>query len=164
MLALGTVFSGLLIGYLISEVHSQKQLKFLVGYEPTPPTRLYDREGRVFAELYRQKQELIPFHTIPPHVVHAFLSTEDDNFFNHFGIDIPGIFRAAMKNLLAGRVVQGGSTLTQQLAKQLILDEEGSRNRTFNQKIRETVLALQLEDADGARQDSEFVFVLFLSA
>lgn len=158
MLTLGTIFSGLLIGYLISEVHSQKQLKFLVGYEPTPPTRLYDRDGRVFAELYRQRQELIPFHTIPPHVVHAFLSTEDDNFFNHFGIDIPGIFRAAIKNLLAGRVVQGGSTLTQQLAKQLILDAEGSRNRTFNQKIRETVLALQLEEELSKEEILEVYF------
>lgn len=157
-LVLGTLFSGLLIGYLISEVHNQKQLKFLVGYEPTPPTRLYDREGRVFAELYRQRQELIPFQTIPPHVVHAFLSTEDDNFFHHFGIDIPGIIRAALKNLLAGRVVQGGSTLTQQLAKQLILDAEGSRDRTFDQKIRETVLALQLEEELSKEEILEVYF------
>ncbi|MCB1315655.1 MAG: PBP1A family penicillin-binding protein [Leptospiraceae bacterium] len=137
---------GLIYGLILASVDSREQIALLASYRPSTPTRLYDRNGQVFAELYRHKQELVRLEDIPPHVVQAFLAVEDDNFFNHFGIDFMGIFRAAVKNIMAGRIVQGGSTLTQQLAKQIYLNAEGQRSRNFTQKIRETVLAVQMEE------------------
>lgn len=135
----------------------------LAQYRPSTPTRLYDRNGEVFAELYRHRQEIVPLSDIPPHVIQAFLAVEDDNFFHHFGIDIAGIFRAAVKNVLAGRIVQGGSTLTQQLAKQIYLNAEGRRQRRFVQKIRETLLALQIEEALSKEEILEVFFnVIYL--
>ncbi|MBE7440169.1 MAG: transglycosylase domain-containing protein [Spirochaetales bacterium] len=143
---LGGLLGGLMFGWVVADTVRGQELQLLSAYRPSTPTRLYDRNGKVFAELYRHKQDLIPYNSIPPHVVKIFLAVEDDNFYGHFGIDIPGIFRAAIKNLLAGRIVQGGSTLTQQLAKQLYLHHEGSRGRTFDQKIKESLLALQIEE------------------
>ncbi len=154
---------GAVFGWLISDVSEGRELSLLANYRPSTPTRLYDRNGKVFAELYRHKQELIRFQNIPPHVVQAFLASEDDNFFNHFGIDFMGIVRAAITNIMAGGIVQGGSTLTQQLAKQIYLSAEGSRSRTFTQKIRETILALQIEENLSKEEILEVYFnVIYL--
>ena len=167
-LLLAGLIGGLIFGVLISDIARGKELAFVANYRPSTPTRLYDRNGKIFAELYRHKQELVRFNDIPPHVIQAFLAVEDDNFFNHFGIDIMGIFRAAVKNVLAGRIVQGGSTLTQQMAKQIYLDklqkekEEGKkakrRKRNFAQKIKETILALQIEEEFSKEEILELYF------
>lgn len=79
--------------------------------------------------------------SLPPYVLQAVLATEDRRFYDHFGIDLIGIGRALVRNLAAGRIRQGGSTITQQLAKNLFLTQE----RTIGRKIRETLLALWLE-------------------
>ncbi len=141
-----TLAGGIFFGLFVNEVASGHQLAMLTEYRPSTPTRLYDRNGKVFAELFRHKQELVPYRKIPPHVVQAFLSVEDDNFFHHIGIDFFGILRAALTNVRHMRVVQGGSTLTQQLAKQIYLNVEGERKRSFSQKIRETILAIEMEE------------------
>ncbi|WP_246148583.1 transglycosylase domain-containing protein [Skermanella pratensis] len=78
---------------------------------------------------------------LPPHLIHAVLATEDRRFFSHFGIDPIGLARAAFVNFQAGRVVQGGSTITQQLAKNLFLTPD----RTMGRKIQEAILAIWLE-------------------
>ncbi len=78
---------------------------------------------------------------LPPHLIDAVISIEDERFYTHNGIDLPGIFRALGRNIRAGEVVEGGSTITQQLAKILYLD----RGRTLTRKIREAALALWLE-------------------
>ena len=140
------LLAGLVFGLVITAVDLRSSLSLLNRYRPSVATRLYDRNGEVFAELYRHRQELVPFHEIPPHVIHAFLAVEDTNFYNHFGLDFGGILRAAVVNVLAGRIVQGGSTLSQQLAKQIYVNAEGHRYRSFIQKIRETILALQIEE------------------
>ena len=142
-----SLFSGLVFGFAVSAVELRSSLALLKRYRPSTPTRLYDRNSKVFAELYRHRQELVSFHEIPPHIIHAFLAVEDLNFYNHIGIDFLGIMRAAIKNVLAGKIVQGGSTLTQQLSKQIYLNSEGHRERSFTQKIRETLLAFQIEEA-----------------
>lgn len=154
---------GLALGLILSQVQAKQELQLLASYRPSTPTRLYDRNGVVFAELYRHKQELVRLQEIPPHVVQAFLAVEDDNFFHHFGLDIPGIFRAMVKNLLAGRITQGGSTLTQQLAKAIYLSNEGERERSFTQKIRETILAIEIEENLSKEEILEVFFnVIYL--
>ncbi|MCB1175180.1 MAG: transglycosylase domain-containing protein [Leptospiraceae bacterium] len=159
----GAVLGGLGFGFLVNRVDGRSELNLLSTYRPSTPTRLYDRNGQIFAELYRHKQDLVRFTEIPPEVVQAFLAIEDDNFYNHFGLDFLGIVRAAIKNVLAGRVVQGGSTLTQQLAKQIYLNAEGKRERSFGQKLRETILAVQMEEQLSKREILEVYFnVIYL--
>ncbi|MBM3580212.1 MAG: PBP1A family penicillin-binding protein [Alphaproteobacteria bacterium] len=83
----------------------------------------------------------VSYYELPQHLIHAVVATEDRRFFSHHGIDIFGIIRAYHVNQKAGRIVQGGSTITQQLAKLLFLNPE----KTFERKIQEVLLALQLE-------------------
>lgn len=157
------VAGGLVFGVLVTQVDAKKELALLATYRPSTPTRLYDRNGIIYAELYRHKQDLVIFSDIPSEVVQAFLTIEDDNFYNHFGIDLMGIARAAVMNILAGYIVQGGSTLTQQLAKQIYLISEGKRDRTFYQKIRETILAIQMEEQLSKEEILEVYFnVIYL--
>lgn len=91
-----------------------------------------------YGDLYGEHQ---PLKSLPPHLPHALLATEDRRFYSHFGIDPMGLARAAYANLRAGRTVQGGSTLTQQLAKNVFL----SPNRTLKRKVQELMLAFRLE-------------------
>ncbi|GBF49820.1 membrane carboxypeptidase/Penicillin-binding protein [Leptospira ryugenii] len=151
-----SLLGGLFFGYILSEVNQGKELQKLASYQPTTPTKLYDANGVLFAELYRHKQELLKYQDIPPHVIHAFLSVEDDNFFNHFGIDFLAIVRAAIKNVLAGRIVQGGSTLTQQLAKTILQE----RKKTFARKFLEALLTLQIEQEYTKEEILEIYFNL----
>jgi penicillin-binding protein 1A len=155
-LFLSALFGGLFFGYILSEVNQGKELQKLASYQPTTPTKLYDTNGVLFAELYRHKQELLKYQDIPPHVIQAFLSVEDDNFFNHFGIDFMAIGRAAIKNVLAGRIVQGGSTLTQQLAKTILQE----RKKTFARKFLEALLTLQIEQEYTKEEILEIYFNL----
>ncbi len=158
-----TVFSGLALGKLVSAIDLRESLALLNSYRLSIPTRLYDRNGELFAELYRHRQELVAFHQIPPHVIHAFLSVEDTNFHEHYGVDFSGILRALATNISAGKVVQGGSTLTQQLAKQIYLNVEGRRDRSYFQKIRELVLTLQIEEELSKEEILEAFFnVIYL--
>lgn len=159
----GALVGGLLFGLMVRQVALGRELGLVAAYRPSTPTRLYDRNGRVFAELFRQRQELVQLNEIPPHVVQAFLSVEDDNFFNHIGLDVAGIMRAAAKNVMSGAVRQGGSTLTQQVAKQIYLNHEGKRDRTVRQKVRETLLAFELEEAYTKYEILEIFFnVIYL--
>lgn len=139
-----TVLIGIFFGFFLGEMN-YKNLFLLQSYQPSKPTVLYDRYGRPFAELYIHRFELMPLERIPPVVLKTFITVEDDSFYRHIGFDIPGIFRALLKNIQAGKVVQGGSTLTQQVAKLLYLHHYKERERTVIQKLRELFLALQLE-------------------
>ncbi len=155
--------AGLIFGYIVSELRIGRQLGMLSNYTPSTPTKLYDRNGKVFAELYRHRQEIVPYNKIPAHVIQAFLAVEDDAFFRHFGLDFVGIARAAAVNIMRGQIVQGGSTLTQQLAKQIFLNAEGTRERHFDQKLRETILALQIEENMSKSEILEVYFnVIYL--
>ena len=117
-------------------------------YRPPVVSRIFGRTGRTIGELYRERREFLPYDRIPPRLVEAFIASEDARFFEHGGIDFMGILRAALANLRAGRVVQGGSTITQQVAKSLIISEEGyeaGSARKLSRKIREAILARRLE-------------------
>jgi penicillin-binding protein 1A len=100
-----------------------------------------DRYGNEVGSRGIKHNESVPLDQFPDHLIKAVLATEDRRFYEHFGIDFQGTFRALMTNAQAGGVVQGGSTLTQQLAKNLFLSNE----RTIQRKINEAFLALWLE-------------------
>ena len=108
--------------------------------EQAPSVRVLARDGSLLAER-GQAARAISIDELPPHVLHAVLAIEDRRFFEHYGLDFRGLARAMLANLRAARYAQGGSTLTQQLAKNLFLSSE----RTFERKLEEVVLALWLE-------------------
>ncbi|HMK50089.1 MAG TPA: PBP1A family penicillin-binding protein [Thermodesulfovibrionales bacterium] len=93
------------------------------------------------AELYKERRFFAPCRDIPPLVKKAFIAAEDRRFYSHFGVDLKGILRAASKDITAKAVVEGGSTITQQLAKMLIRNPE----RNLSRKLHEMIIALKLE-------------------
>jgi penicillin-binding protein 1A len=117
------------------------ELPELDQYNPALTTRVYDQSGILIGEFAVERRDVVPAHKIPRQLVEAFIASEDDNFFGHGGIDPMGILRAAIKNIRAGRIVQGGSTITQQVAKSFI-----GREKTFTRKFKEAVLARRLEE------------------
>lgn len=127
----------------------------LEDYRPKLVTRVFDQSSQVIGEFYRERRILLPYDRIPPKLVQAFLASEDDRFFEHRGIDYFGILRAAVKNLRAGRVVQGGSTITQQVAKSLLISLEGyskGRAKKLSRKVKEAILARRLEQKLGKEE------------
>jgi penicillin-binding protein 1A len=108
--------------------------------ENAPVVRVLARDGSLLAER-GGAAPYVPIDLLPRHVIDAVLAIEDRRFFSHYGVDFMGLGRAILANLHAGRVVQGGSTITQQLAKNIILNSE----RTLWRKLEELVLALWLE-------------------
>jgi penicillin-binding protein 1A len=100
-----------------------------------------DRYGNEIGSRGIRHNDAIPLDQFPDHLIKATLATEDRRFYEHFGIDIPGLFRAMLINARAGGVVQGGSSISQQLAKNLFLSNE----RTIERKVKEAFLALWLE-------------------
>jgi penicillin-binding protein 1A len=116
----------------------------IADYHPLGVTQVLSIENgqpKVMAEFYKQRRYLTPYDQIPQKLVQAFLSAEDSTFFEHQGVNFFAIFRAAVANFLAGHVVEGGSTITQQIAKSLYL----SPDRNLMRKVKELYLALQLE-------------------
>ncbi len=110
-------------------------------YKPLVVSEVFDRHGEKIGEFFREKRMLTPYEKIPPHLVQAFISAEDDQFFQHEGINYLAIFRAFVANLKAGRKAQGGSTITQQVARTLLLSSE----KTYTRKIKEVMLAKKME-------------------
>lgn len=145
LIALGIIFFtlSLAIGLILYRVsQSLPQLITVNDYKPLLVSEVYDRNGQQIGELFRdEKRTLVPFEQIPKLLVQAFLAAEDGQFYEHGGINFSAIFRAFIANLRAGRTVQGGSTITQQVAKTLLLTPE----RTLLRKVREAILAYRME-------------------
>ncbi len=119
------------------------------------PTRIYDRNGEVIGEFFEEKREIVPFDFIPKYLVNGVTASEDRDFYNHRGISYTGILRAFVKNFIHLRVVQGGSTLTQQLAKVLFTDME----RNLKRKIYEAYCAVEIEKL----YDKEDILSMYLN-
>jgi len=111
------------------------------AYRPSVTSKIFDRNNRVVGEIYLEKRNVVPFKTIPPHVVNAFVAAEDANFFQHKGVDYFAIVRAIVKDVLSGGFAQGASTITQQTVKSLFLTPEKSVGR----KLKELILAYRIE-------------------
>src|SRR5438046_4404531 len=117
------------------------QVDQLEDYHPSLITEVYAYNGQVIGSFALERRIQVTWEQIPQVLKDAIVSVEDQNFYEHWGIDFYGIARAALKNLMAGRVVEGGSTLTQQLSKNLFLTPE----RSFRRKIQEAMLSIQIE-------------------
>ncbi|AZZ38083.1 penicillin-binding protein 1A [Bdellovibrio sp. qaytius] len=115
----------------------------LEDYKPLLVSQVFDRNGKKIGEFSRQRRVLIPYKDIPELVIKSFIAAEDDTFFEHKGINLQALLRAFIANMRAGRNVQGGSTITQQVAKTLILQ---TNEKTFSRKLRDILLALQMEE------------------
>jgi penicillin-binding protein 1A len=140
ILLLGFLSPFLLLGYFL-QVHTY-DISSLINYEPNQTTRIYDRDGNKIANLFDKKHRYYAsFKEIPPHVIEALVAIEDTSFFEHPGINIDAIFRAAIKVIRAGSAVEGASTITQQLVKNVLL----TREKKLSRKIKEAIYALKLE-------------------
>ena len=130
----------------INKVLDLPDLSNIIEYEPISSIELYDYRDHFVGFLQGvEDRQVVKLSEISPYLRRAVLAIEDRNFYEHFGIDPPGILRAFFVNLQAGRIVEGGSTITQQLVKNLLIPEH-ERGRTFTRKIKEALLALELED------------------
>ncbi len=114
----------------------------LAQYEPPVTTRIHADDGSLMAEYARQRRLFLPIQAIPKRLKDAFLSAEDKSFYEHPGIDIEGVARAALI-FMRGGPMQGGSTITQQVAKNFLLTNE----RSMERKVKEAILALRIEQA-----------------
>lgn len=141
VLALGVLSLSGLVYFLWSVSQTLPQLITVDDYKPLLTAEVFDRNGEKIGEFGRQKRTLVKFEDIPKDLINAFLAAEDDQFFSHNGINYTAIFRAFLANLKAGRTVQGGSTITQQVAKTLLLSDE----RTLIRKVKEALLATKME-------------------
>ncbi|MCS6913148.1 MAG: PBP1A family penicillin-binding protein [Myxococcales bacterium] len=142
-------------GYREFERDLPERWSALTDYHPARASRVFSREGELIGEFYLQKRIVLDRSQIPPHVAQAFVAAEDSRFYRHRGIDPLGILRAAVANLRAGRVVQGGSTITQQVAKLMLLSGE----RSLERKIREAILARKIEQ----RLSKDQILTLYLN-
>ncbi|MGB7911955.1 MAG: PBP1A family penicillin-binding protein [Desulfobaccales bacterium] len=111
-------------------------------FRPPVVTEIFARDGQRIGEFYNERRIEVPYSRLPRQLVLAFVGAEDTRFFEHPGVDIIGISRAFFRNLQAGHVVQGGSTITQQVVKRILLTSE----RSFARKIREAVLAYRIDN------------------
>ncbi|OQY02266.1 MAG: penicillin-binding protein [Desulfobacteraceae bacterium 4572_130] len=113
----------------------------LRDYKPSIVTNVYSDDGRKIGEFYEKRRIVIPLSDMPENLKNAFIAAEDSRFRTHPGVDILSIFRAFIKNIKAGAVVQGGSTITQQVTKSFFLTNE----RTYKRKIKEVILAYRID-------------------
>ncbi len=139
--ALALAGFGAALGAYLYVSSSLPKVDTLADYRPPVITKVYSDDGAVIAEYYRERRILVPVSRIPDQLIEAFVAAEDASFFEHQGIDLISIFRAALKNIKAGGIVQGGSTITQQVAKSLLLTPE----KKFSRKFKEAILAWRME-------------------
>ncbi|MEX2206098.1 MAG: PBP1A family penicillin-binding protein [Myxococcota bacterium] len=119
------------------------EIKSLRDYQPKLITRVLDVDGNEIAGFATERRIIIPIEEVPRPVVDAFVAAEDGEFYEHEGLDYPGILRAAVTNLLEGRKAQGASTITQQVAKTFLLSSE----RSYTRKLKDMVLARRIEQS-----------------
>lgn len=118
-------------------------------YRPKLATKVYSVDGRLIGEFYEERRVVVPYERIPKRLVQALMSSEDKKFFDHHGIDYVGMGNAVLQKILHGGKLRGASTLTQQLAKSLLVSSEGftaATERSLKRKVREALLAVRLEE------------------
>jgi penicillin-binding protein 1A len=119
------------------------KISSLMDYRPSIITTVYAEDNRKIGEFYKERRVIIPLDAVPPTLIKAFIAAEDSRFFQHQGVDPFSILRAALKNLEAGTIKQGGSTITQQVTRSFLLTPE----RSYMRKIKEVILSYRIEKA-----------------
>lgn len=144
IIAIAIIFllNTIIFSFLIADIVAQPDIEAIELYQPTIPTKIYDIKGEVISEFFTEQRALVNYKDLPPHLIEAIISMEDNNFMKHAGIDIIGIFRGTIGNMLLGRRPRGASTLTQQVARGIVLK---SRERTITRKLREIWVTFQIE-------------------
>ena len=138
---------GLLGAYFfLSE--SLPKISSLTDYHPSVITEVYSEDHKKIAEFYKERRIVIPLPEMPDMLTEAFVAAEDARFYKHRGIDLLSIMRAFFKNIEAGTIVQGGSTITQQVTKSFFLTPE----RSYTRKLKEAILAYRIDKAFNKEQ------------
>src|SRR5688572_23890951 len=147
--AIGWIAAWRAIVFTSSIAGELERASALSSIAPRPQaTIVFDRLGKPAFSYFVEQRTSVPLDRVSPHMVNAIIAVEDRRFYRHFGIDPVRIFGAALRNVRAGRIVEGGSTITQQLARAAQL----SPVRTYERKIREILVAARLEERYTKRQ------------
>ncbi len=141
--------------FMVIYCQSYDTLKEVREYRPYLSTRIYDINGELISELFEENRNFIPIEEVPLRVKQAFIAAEDQNFYQHAGIDLLSIIRAMIVDIFSGEIVQGGSTITQQLVKQLYTRGK----KTFKRKIIEMLIAREFEK----RYNKDKIFEMYLN-
>ncbi len=142
--------------YLANEYNKvAPKAKQIIDFHPKLTTKIYDRNGELIAKIFDQEnREYVDYDHIPARVIEALLAIEDTNFFEHHGINLDAIVRAVIKDIKARKFVEGASTITQQLVKNMVL----SRKKKIERKIQEVLIAFKVESALSKEQILERYF------
>ncbi|HUH43197.1 MAG: PBP1A family penicillin-binding protein [Sulfurimonas sp.] len=140
LLLVGILTPFIIVGYFLKEY--SYDISSVIDYHPPLTTRIYDRNGEKIANLFEDEHRYYArFDEIPPRAIEALLAIEDTTFFEHSGINFDAIFRAIIKDIQAGKLVEGASTITQQLVKNRLL----TREKKISRKIKELIFAFKVE-------------------
>ena len=139
--AIAFALVGILGGVLYAQLQDLPDITNLNEFKPSQATRIFDVNGELVSQLWLEQRTLVPLDKITPTLQDAIIAIEDDRFYQHYGVDPLGILRAFINNIMHRNRIQGASTITQQLARNLFLTHE----QTLTRKIREALLALQIE-------------------
>ena len=154
-LALMAVLIGSSVGFVLYSAWDLPEVQALEHFKPSITTRVYSDENKLLAEFFAENRTPVQLTDVPNVLIKALIATEDTRFYSHRGLDYRGIARAFVRNVRAGKVVEGGSTLTQQLAKVLFLTPE----RSYLRKLKEMALALKIEQ----RYTKQEILTLYLN-
>ena len=132
---------GAILGFNVWILHSLPNIEILKNYNPVLATRVYDRNGEWIRDLYTQRRIPVPLDSIPAYVKGGLISVEDKEFYHHHGLNYKRMIKAILIDIIKRRKVQGASTITQQLARNILLSPE----KSFIRKFSEIYLALELE-------------------
>lgn len=155
MLGIVTVFLVMLIGIGCGFLTASMNTRANIAEDilPSASSHIYDINGNEIANVHAtENREPVKLSQVPVNLQNAFIAVEDNRFYEHYGVDPRGIMRAIFKNITGGEVAEGGSTITQQLAKNAYLTQD----RTLKRKIQEVFLALQLERQYTKQEILEF--------
>lgn len=149
------LLAGAVLGIMmVSFSASLPQMIKVEDYEPLLVTEVYARGGEKIGEYFRENRRIIAYDKVPDKLIKAFLAAEDDKFFEHGGVNYVAILRAFLINLSSGEKRQGASTITQQVARALLLSSE----KTYTRKIKEILLAHKMEE-NLAKEDILFLYL-----
>ena len=145
---------GTLVGVYFYLSEDLPRIASLADYRPPVITTVYSDDNRKIGEFYTERRITIPLSEIPPMLKDAFIAAEDSRFYQHRGIDFVSIIRAFFKNIEAGTIIQGGSTITQQVTKSFLLTPE----RSYTRKVREAILAYRI-DKSFSKEEVLFLYL-----